>query len=131
MNLREYIENNPVQDGRTFGQFLRQRREELGLTVRGFAKDIEMMPSYLSDVEKGNRHAPSKCLEKIRVLLGVPEEEKQLFEDLAAATRGNGCPDINPYLDKKEIARVALRKARDRDISDEKWEEILKIIDEP
>lgn len=131
MNLRDYINSIPVQDERTFGQFLRQRREELGLTVRGFAKDIDMMPSYLSDVEKGNRHAPMKCLEKIRILLEIPETEKQLFEDLATATRGNGCPDINPYLDKKEIARVALRKARDRDISDEKWEEILKIIDEP
>lgn len=131
MNLRDYINSIPVQDERTFGQFLRQRREELGLTVRGFAKDIDMMPSYLSDVEKGNRHAPMKCLEKIRILLEIPETEKQLFEDLATATRGNGCPDINPYLDKKEIARVALRKARDRDISDEKWEKILKIIDEP
>lgn len=131
MNLRDYINSIPVQDERTFGQFLRQRREELGLTVRGFAKDIDMMPSYLSDVEKGNRRAPMKCLEKIRILLEIPETEKQLFEDLATATRGNGCPDINPYLDKKEIARVALRKARDRDISDEKWEEILKIIDEP
>jgi transcriptional regulator with XRE-family HTH domain len=131
MNVREYIINNPNQDEKTFGQFLRQRREELGFTVRGFAKDIDIMPSYLSDVEKGNRHAPANRLEIIRIKLGIPEEERQLFEDMASATRGNGCPDINPYLDKKEIARVALRKARDKDISDEKWEEILKIIDTP
>ena len=51
------------------------------------------------------------------------------FEDLASASRGFQYEDITPYLGKRPLARVALRKARDMDISDEQWEEIIKAID--
>lgn len=129
MDLREFLKSNPNQDGKTFGLFLRQRREELGKSVRGFATELEMTAAYLSDIEKGNRHAPKNYLDKLRKALGVSEEDSILFEDMADVTRGFVCPDVNPYLGGKELARVALRKARDLDISDETWQKIIGIMD--
>lgn len=42
MNLKEFIENNKEEDERSFGRFVRQRREELGLTVRGMAAELDI-----------------------------------------------------------------------------------------
>lgn len=112
----------------TFGQLLRERREALGKTVRGFAKELDITPAYLSDIEKGNRYAPKAKLELIFRLLGIAEDEKQAFMDMAALTRGE-FEDINPYLSKKHLARVALRKAERVHLSDEKWEEIIRMMD--
>lgn len=131
MNLREFIENNKEFTERTFGQFVRQRREELGKTVRGFAAELDITPAYLSDIEKGNRAAPTKCFELIRKALGVSDDMSMEFEDLASASKGFKYDDIGPYLGKSSLARVALRKARDIDISDEQWEAIIKSMDAP
>ena len=132
MNLTEFMNletDNKALDEKTFGRFIRQRREELGITVRGLASELELTPAYISDIEKGNRYAPTKFLDKLRETLMVPEAEKQTFEDLASASRGNQYEDINPYLGQSSLARVALRKARDIGISDSQWEEFIKSMD--
>ena len=130
MNVRDFLVKHPAQDERTFGIFLRQRREELGLTLRELASKIQVTAAYLSDIEKGNRRAPINYIGELGIALGIMGDERLLFEDLANVTHKMACPDMEPYLRNKEIARVALRMARDRDISDEKWAEILRIIDE-
>ena len=129
MNLREFIENNKEFDKGTFGQFVKQRREELGKTIRGFAAELDITPAYLSDIEKGNRAAPTKCFELFRKELGVPEDMTTEFADMASASKGFKYDDIAPYLGKSSLARVALRKARDNDISDEQWEAFIESID--
>lgn len=129
MNLKEFIAENKAFDERTFGKFVRQRREELGKTVRGFAAELNITPAYLSDIEKGNRAAPKNYFEQLRVALGVPEDMMTEFEDLASASRGHQYDDINHYLGKQPLARVALRKARDNGISDEQWEAIIRSMD--
>ena len=106
MNLKEIMMSTEV-DGHTFGIFVRERREELGHSVRSFAKLLGCSAAYLSDIEKGNRYAPKKYLDKIFEVLGLPEEYRQDFEDLAAATRGFLYEDINPYLGQQPLARVA------------------------
>ena len=126
MIIKEYLLANPTVDAKTFGQFIRFRREQLGKTVRGFAGEIDMTPAYLSDIEKGNRYAPKNKLEELRKGLLIPEEEAGEFEDLASATRGFLYEDINPYLGKTPLASVALRKARDLDISVEQWQAFIE-----
>lgn len=37
------------------GDWVRQRREEQGKTLREFAKRVAISPAYLSDIERGNR----------------------------------------------------------------------------
>ena len=43
------------ENGMTFGKFVREHREALGKSLRSVAAEIEMIPAYLSDIEKGNR----------------------------------------------------------------------------
>lgn len=129
MNIKNFIESNPNLDERSFGMFIRQRREELGKTVRGFAAELEITPAYLSDIEKGNRYAPRNYLDKLKTALRITADEEQDFEDLAAVTRGNSFTDINPYLGQTPLARVALRKARDLKLSDEEWQKFIDAID--
>ena len=40
------------KEGLTFGQYIKEKRESLGKSLRSVAADIGMAPAYLSDVEK-------------------------------------------------------------------------------
>lgn len=115
------------EDGLTFGQYIRSRREVCGKSLRAVAAAIEMAPAYLSDIEKGNRWPPVKYLERLVEELGIAGDEISLFYDLAGEIREGTYPDLTEYIGKTDLARVALRTARDNNIPDEKWQ---KFIDE-
>ena len=125
MTLKEFLFTNTEIDRFSFGKFVRQRREELGMSVRTLASELELTPAYISDIEKGNRSAPKSKFDELRGLLDIPEEDATDFADLASATRNNQYEDINPYLGKQRLARVALRKARDYNISDDQWKNFI------
>ena len=110
-----------------FGEFVRARRESLGKSLRGLAAEVGIAPAYLFDIEKGNRPAPGKHLTVLARGLELNGEEEARFYDLAGITRNSISPDLSDYVNKNELARVALRLARDRGISEEKWQ---KFIDE-
>ncbi len=129
MDIKLFLSENPNLYERSFGQFIRQRREELGKTVRGFAAELDITPAYLSDIEKGNRYAPKNYLDKLKEVLKISEDDEQEFEDLASVSRGSSFEDINCYLGKTRMARVALRRARDSQISDDEWEKFINDID--
>ena len=129
MDIKLFLSENPNLDERSFGQFIRQRREELEKTVRGFAAELDITPAYLSDIEKGNRYAPKNYLDKLKEVLKISEDDEQEFEDLASVSRGSSFEDINCYLGKTRMARVALRRARDSQISDDEWEKFINDID--
>lgn len=129
MNPREYLEKNPIIDDRAFGRFVRQRREELRKTIRGFAEEIGIAPAYLVDIEKGNRYAPKNKLEALVKALEIPEAERMEYDDMAATTRGNLCEDVQPYLGAHIAARMALRKARDLGCSEEDWMEVIASLE--
>jgi transcriptional regulator with XRE-family HTH domain len=115
-------------DAMIFGEFIRIRREELGKTLRGLAAELEITPAYLSDIEKNNRPAPEKFLDKLIELLAIPKDRLNEFYDLAGKSRNNQYPDLNEYIGHKDIARLALRRARDMDISDARWQAFIDDI---
>lgn len=116
------------ENGMTFGRYIRARRETLGKSLRSVAAEIGMAPAYLSDVEKGNRWPPVKYLEQLIVSLQIPQSELNTFYDLAGEIRDGNYPDLTEYIEKTDIARVALRTARDHNISDEKWQAFIDDI---
>lgn len=128
MDLNDYEEINGV-DEKSFGKFIREKREAQGETVRGLAAKLEMTPAYLSDIEKGNRYAPKKYFDKIITELKLSEDEKNKFFDMAAVTRGYTYEDINPYLGQQPVARVALRRARDLNIPEKEWYSFIEQMD--
>ena len=108
-----------------FGEYVKARRDAMGKSLRGLAAELEMTPTYLNDIEKGNRVAPEKYLAKMVKVLGITGENVNCFYDLAGKSRHDIFPDLTPYIGKKSIARVALRKARDLNIPDSKWQEFI------
>ena len=130
MNLIEIIRNNEVDD-RTFGKYVKERREALGMSIRGLASELKVSAAYISDIEKGNRYAPSQGkLDKLIEVLRIPEEYRVAFNDLASATHGFTYEDINPYLGREPHARVALRKAEKMGLSDSFWISVIEQMDQ-
>ena len=109
----------------TFGEYVKSKRELLGKSIRGVAPDLEFTPMYLSQIENNQRSAPEKHLDKIISVLKIPQDELHLFYDLVGKSRKNVYPDLDEYIGKTDIARVALRKARDLNISDEQWQKFI------
>ena len=113
-----------------FGKFIEERRKALGLTLRGFASELDIAPAYMSDIEKGRRYQPNKKLDEIAKILKLNETEKNSMLDLAAMAKTKTVSsDLPEYIMEKDLARVALRRARDGKLSDEGWQEVIDLID--
>lgn len=112
-----------------FGEFVKQRRERLGKTQKGFAMEVEISPAYLSDIENGNRRAPEKYLERFAKALAIttPEDLNE-FYDMAGVSQKGQHSDINMYIDDKPSARRAFRTAMDEGWTDDDWRELIDII---
>ncbi|MEG0227911.1 MAG: helix-turn-helix transcriptional regulator [Clostridium sp.] len=112
-----------------FGKFIEERRKALGLTLRGFAAELDIAPAYLSDIEKGRRYPPDKKLDEIAQILKLNEIEKNSMLDLAAMAKTKTVSsDLPEYIMEKDLARIALRRARDGKLSDEGWQEVIDLI---
>ena len=69
----------------TFGEYLKQKRLDKEITLRGFAKLVDISPVYLCDLEKGRKAAPSmEVMQKMVSKLALNKEESERFYDLAA-----------------------------------------------
>ena len=113
-----------------FGKFIEERRKAIGLTLRGFAAELDIAPAYMSDIEKGRRYPPDKKLDEIAQILKLNETEKNSMLDLAAMAKTKTVSsDLPEYIMEKDLARVALRRARDGKLSDEGWQEVIDLID--
>ena len=100
------------------------------MSIRGLAAKLKVSAAYISDIEKGNRYAPSQeKLDRLIEVLQIPKEDEMAFNDLASATHGFSYEDINPYLGREPHARVALRKAESKGLSDSFWISIIQQMD--
>lgn len=112
----------------TFGEFVKEKRQTMGITLRAFAEELNIAPSYVSDIEKHKRNAPSQeILERMAIILHLSEIDKNKLFDLAAASKNTIADDITGYVGGNPNVRVALRKAKELNLGDSEW---LKIIDE-
>lgn len=100
----------------TFGGFLKRKRLEREITLRGFAGMLDISPVYLCDLEK-DRVALSKTerLKQIAELLRLDTNDTDTLYDLAALARSRPAVsgDLPDYIMENEIVRVALRTAKD------------------
>lgn len=110
----------------TFGEYLKQKRLDKEITLRGFAKLVDISPVYLCDLEKGRKAAPSmEVMQKMVSKLALNKEESERFYDLAALeqTAKNPIPkDLNAFLKDNRVIVSALRTAKDLDATDEEWQ---------
>lgn len=117
------------KDHLPFGEYVKQRRERLKMTMRDFADKVKISPAYLCDIEKGNRRPPEKYLEKFAEVLQIKDaEELNTFYDSAGISKNGQHSDINMYIDGLPSARMALRTAKDNNYTDEDWLKLVEII---
>lgn len=113
----------------TFGEYLKQKRLDKEITLRGFAKLVDISPVYLCDLEKGRKAAPSmEVMQKMVSKLALNKEESERFYDLAALeqTAKNPIPkDLNAFLKDNRVIVSALRTAKDLDATDEEWHDFI------
>ena len=112
-----------------FGEYVKERRESLKMTMRDFAEKVQISPAYLCDIEKGNRKPPEKYLEKFAEILQITDTgELNSFYDSAGVSKNGQHSDINTYIDGLPSARMALRTARDKHYTAEDWSKLIEII---
>ena len=113
----------------TFGEYLKQKRLDKEITLRGFAKLVDLSPVYLCDLEKCRKAAPSmEVMQKMVSKLALNKEESERFYDLAALeqTAKNPIPkDLNAFLKDNHVIVSALRTAKDLDATDEEWQDFI------
>ena len=95
----------------TFGEFLLLKRTDQRITIRQFASNIGISPSFLCDLESGNRAFPANSrkypdlLEKIISALSLDEKEATLMRNLAKESMLIGDrvpPEISDYLKRRK-----------------------------
>jgi transcriptional regulator with XRE-family HTH domain len=97
-----------------FGEFLKSLRQSREISLRQLASDIDVAPSYLSDIERGNRNAPPKeRLDKIIKILSLSEDEAYKFYDLASHSKKVAvADDVQEIIAKDKQFAVLARKIK-------------------
>ena len=115
-----------------FGAFIREKRTNQHITLRKLASDLGIVPAYMSDIEKGRRYPPDKekLFRMAELLQLTPEEQAQMF-DLAAGEKAEGVSqDISDYIMDDKLVRVALRTAKKNNVSQDKWEQVIRLFND-
>jgi|GEM_PF-6039642 len=102
------------QYAREFGDTIKQRREQLGLSLRGAAVELEMAHAYLSDIEKGNERPPSqKILDRIQTVYKFDDKAKRRMLELGRKARGTVSAELASLLNSYDSLRMAMYSACD------------------
>ncbi len=126
----DFKKRNEITE-KTFGFFVKEKREKMGMSARDLAKKMEISAVYLCDIESGNRPAPRKddVLLRLNQALCLNEDEAQYLQKAALASRTE---DIDIYLKENPRVCVALRMAQElsneaitEDVKKE-WEDFIE-----
>ena len=114
----------------TFGSFVREKRQSLGLSLRTLAAKLDLSPVYLSNIENDRRPAPARAyLERLEQELHLSRAETEQMLDLAAKSQNNRVSaDLPDYIMDREIVRAALRTAKEADATDQEWQDFIDRI---
>jgi len=112
----------------TFGDFVREKRMEKGMTARELAKALGISPVYMCDIEKNRSCAIDELLDKLILILALDESGTRQMYDLVAIARKSVSPDLHNYIMGRQLVQTALREANKHQIPDEKWEQFIREI---
>jgi transcriptional regulator with XRE-family HTH domain len=113
----------------SFGSFIRAKRLEADITLRGMAQILDISPVYMSNIETDRNPAPkADILENLAKALRLDKHEREIMYDLAAESKSYAAipGDLPEYISANEYARIALRVAKDVDATDTEWIEFIE-----
>ncbi len=114
-----------------FGDFFKERRLALGLSLRQFCLAHGLDPGNISKLERGRLAPPQHDkLEEYARLLGIRESSDDWFRffDLAAAESGRIPRDILSDHEVVEKLPILFRTLRGEKIPDEQLDEIVRKV---
>lgn len=107
----------------TLGKHIRGERQRLGLTVRGFARDIGVQPPYVTDIEADRRRPGPEVLDRIAKRLGVPLAELQALDPRIP-------PEVKEWMEEEPRVSRLLRRLQDSPDRERALREIEKVLNE-
>lgn len=122
-----------MEGRKTFGEFFKEKRIALGLTLRHFCEKHRIDAGNMSKVERGILPPPKSdgLLKKYAALLNLKEgsDDWYQFFDLAAADSGRLPKEL---MEKDILARmpVFFRTIRGKKLSKDKLDKLIKLIKE-
>ena len=105
---------------KTLGEYIRELREKNDLSLREFAKRLNLSAPFVSDIELGRRYPSEDVLEKIAKTLGVSTEELRSYDTRVPIS------ELKKLVKSSPAYGIALRKLADKKISPE---EIIRIAE--
>ncbi len=106
----------------TFGSFIKNARLKKGIGQRELASQINVAPSYLSDIEKNKRSAPKK--EFLKKISNILEIDLKLLFDLAGNSKNKVAPDIEEYILENPSIKSFIRTIIENKISFKEIQEL-------
>jgi len=119
-----------MAEKRTFGEFFKEKRIALGMTLREFCEEHNLDPGNLSKLERGRLSPPKeKKLEEYALYLKIEKGSDDWYEffDLATAEAGR----IPKELMENELVEklpILFRTARGKKPSKEELEEFVRFL---
>ncbi len=116
-----------------FGAFLKEKRQEKGLSLRNLSSAVCISHSYLYNIEIGKKAPPSdKDLKKIAKALCLDEKSKSKFFDYAALSKGNFDDDnlyipadVSSYIIEEPSVKGAIRRVSKKSQGSVDWDNLL------
>ncbi len=109
-----------------FGDFAKDRRIAVGLTLRSFCRDAAIDPSNWSKIERGVLPPPDDAgfLSRVATVLGLNTDEQAEFADLASIARGHIPTDLR---DDEILTKMPafFRAIRGQEYTPEDFEKLL------
>lgn len=96
----------------TLGDFIRDKRDALDLSVREFARKLgDVSPAHVSDIENSRRFPSDDLLRRIAQSLGVPHTELQNLDPRPPIEK------LRRMVQKDPTYGIALRKLTEKKVS--------------
>lgn len=87
----------------TLGKRIKDRRQELGLTVRGFAAQLGVQPPFVTDIEADRRRPGPEVITKVAAILAIPLEELQALDPRIP-------PEVKEWMEEEPRVSTLLRR---------------------
>jgi transcriptional regulator with XRE-family HTH domain len=105
--------------GASLGQQVRDARVAAGLSLRALARQLEVAPSYMNDIENDRRVPSEAVLRRIASELG-------LDADLLLATAGRVGDGAREYIKEQPAAGVLFRRLSDARLDEQGLRKLLE-----
>lgn len=106
----------------TLGEFIRTARTARGMRLRELGRQLDLAPSYISDIENDRRIPSEDVLRRISEVLELD------FEDLMARA-GRFGTGAERYLRRSPAATTLFRRIHEENLTDEEIRRLMHGID--